>query len=208
MTFNANIPNATDLLSQSQVTLKANNIALNTSFGRNHVPFSTATNNGKHTFIEMPVSAGIPAPGPGLISGEGTLYTNTISSASELLYTPDASGNIYQITNTKVAKYAQFGTMTNYTGSIFGGWTFLPGGLILNYGFLASPTSNQTITFARPYDSSLQASDLYITLTTRRVSTTAGKEVSVESGSITATNFRIAVQSSDVNGVWWQVIGK
>ena len=98
MTFNPNIPRANDLLAVSQGDLLTNNGALNTTFSRNHIPLNIGTNNGKHTFIEMPIRASIPNPVPGLINGEGTLYTKTQATQSHLFYTPDNSGEEFQMT--------------------------------------------------------------------------------------------------------------
>ncbi len=143
MTFNPNIPLPTDLLSVSQGDLKANNIALDASFGINHVPFSTATNNGKHNFVEMPVRTLIPAP---LAVGEGTIYTKTVTSA-ELFYTNGISANEYRLTRVIPASFSQFGTSTalpSLNGN--GGWTFIAGGLLLQYGSF-NPNTGTTVQF-------------------------------------------------------------
>lgn len=209
MVFNPNIPRPTDLLSTSQGDLLANNAALDASFGRNHVPFSTVTNNGKHSFIEMPVSAGIPAPAPGLISGEGTIYTRSITdtlavTSSVLYYTPDNSTNQYRLTNTSTADAAKFGNSTAYSAGLIGGWTFLPGGMIMNYGFKANPVNNDIITFARPYPT---GASIFITLTAYR-SNSDDKTISVEKNSITTAQFQIILSTTSTpDGVYWQVIG-
>lgn len=62
MPFDPTIPQPTDLLSDSQTALLANNGFLNTSFGTDHYPFNDATtNNGKHQVIQMPVQTAIPS---------------------------------------------------------------------------------------------------------------------------------------------------
>jgi len=61
MPFNPNIPNATDLISNSQGALLANNGFLDSSFGTDHYQFSDATsNNGKHKILQMPGQSTIP----------------------------------------------------------------------------------------------------------------------------------------------------
>ena len=54
MSFNKNIPQPTDRLSQSQQDLLNNNLQLNTSFGVNHFPFDDLTaDNGKNNFVQL-----------------------------------------------------------------------------------------------------------------------------------------------------------
>lgn len=135
MTYNPNIPNPTDLLSNSQGQIKTNFQQLDTVFGKNHYEFSNSSGPaGKHKFVEMPITT-VPAT----LGGEGSLYTKT-SGQSQLYYTSDAGGLEYQMTRAIDANIATFGTATN-------GWTFLPGGLIMKYGtFLLVPSSFTTFT--------------------------------------------------------------
>src|SRR5574338_194723 len=145
MSFNPNIPQPTDDLSDSQGDLLQNNLALDASFSRNHLPFSDLTaSNGKHTFMEMVNRGSIPAPVPGLAAGSGTIYTKSVGTPSEsqIFYTPDASGAEFQLTKALSASIALFGTNTSYgTPPVpfvtqTGGYTFLPGGLLLQYGLI------------------------------------------------------------------------
>jgi len=139
MSFNPNIPQPTDLLSNSQVDLLANNVALNSIFSRNHTAFSIATDSGKHKFIEMVNQSGIPAPAPPLSSGTGTMWTQN-AGGSQLFYSNANSGNIYQLTRVNNTEYTNFGLDP-------AGWTFLPGGLVLAYGSKNSPGSSGTISY-------------------------------------------------------------
>ena len=129
--FNPNIPQPADKLSVSQGQLLSNNQGLNTVFGINHFTFSTAVNAGKHTFVEMPVLAVVPA---GLAANEVTLYTKTTAAASEIFMTRDASGVEIQMTGpgTPIASA--------------NGYSFLPGGLLIQWGSVNSPVNGTTIT--------------------------------------------------------------
>lgn len=151
MTYLPGIPLATDLLSVSQGNIKDNFTVANTVMGINHYPFDDGTaNQGKHKFVEMLVGT-LPA---GLVSGEGTIYVKAAISRRELFYTNDASGNEWQLTSISNSSFATFGTGTNYSGSNTGGWTFLPGGLLLQYGFtqITSILPPQvTITYPRSF---------------------------------------------------------
>ena len=173
MSFNPNIPRPTDLLSNSQADLLSNNTSINSTFSQNHIPLNVATNNGKHTFVELVANSGSPPTA----SGEGTLYTFTSGSVTDLWYVPDASGNDYQLTRTNASKFSLFGANNNYqaaggsNASVTGGWTFLPGGLILNYGSASSlnPGGSITVKYANPFTSST-----YSVVVTPRTSTSIG----------------------------------
>jgi hypothetical protein len=162
MPFNSAIPQPADLLSNSQGQLLANNGFLDTTFGRNHFPFTDGTaNNGHHTFIELVNQAAIPTPVPGLTVGEGTLYCKSVSSRAQLFYTNDNSGNEYQLTNVSNSAYALFAQFMAINTDNTGGWTFLAGGtlggMILNYGELAlhAGTNAPVVQFARAYSNSV-----------------------------------------------------
>jgi hypothetical protein len=142
MPYLVNIPQPTDNLSVSQGNMLGNFQQLQTSFSVNHVPLTTAINNGKHIFLQIPSLGNNPTLPPLLAIGDGTLYTNNISASdekTELFYTPDAGELAYQMTRTSTTSYPSFANNTNYEtasdGTQLGGWTFLPGGLLLNYGF-------------------------------------------------------------------------
>jgi hypothetical protein len=144
MPYNPNIPNASDFISDSQPQIKGNFAQLDTSFGVNHVKYSTIANNGKHTKVEM---ANFNVKPPGLAAFEGTIYTKSDGTQSQLFYTPDNTANEYQLTKIINSQFATFGKfVNNYTpqggGGAVGtaydaGWTFLPGqspGLVQLYG--------------------------------------------------------------------------
>ena len=63
MTFDPNIPQPGDLLSDSQGDLLVNMTALNTSFGQDHYTFSDTTiNNGRHREVTSPLDPVTPLP--------------------------------------------------------------------------------------------------------------------------------------------------
>lgn len=147
MTYIANIPLPGDLLSKSQQDINNNFTKANSSFGRNHYPFDDGTaNNGKHKFVDMPVQL-LPA----ISAGEGALYVKT-AGQSQLYYTPDAGGIEYQVTRVIDASFARFATDGAYPSNAtpagattVGGWTFLPGGLLLQYGTVTTPGNASTV---------------------------------------------------------------
>lgn len=161
--YNPNIPAASDFLSDSQLDIKNNFSWANTTMGVNHIDFATITNSGKHKFVEMPnYTPTVPDPvPPGLANFEGTLYTESDGSRSQLFYTNDATGKKYQLTTIQGITFAQplFGQFTNdynpgsgaVGGNYDGGWTFLPGGLLFQYGQASNVANLSQTKFPVPF---------------------------------------------------------
>ena len=147
-------------------------------------------------------SAAIPSP---LAADEGTLYTKLNSSVSSLWYTPDNSTNEYQLTRTISASYTLFGTNTTYVAGLQGGWTFLPGGLLLQYGFMASPVNNSVIQFPVPFTT--LTGPFSITLGAVRPDTT-DKMISIKNGSVSNTQYLLILSGSNLpSGIFWTAVG-
>lgn len=128
MAFNANIPQATDQISQSQGQLLQNFQALQTLIDVNHVDFASA-DQGKHMFVTMPNQGADPATG----ATEINLY-NKVSAylTTQQLYLNNPSTGVpYEFTSILSASP---------------GWTFLPSGALLKWG-TGSGTGPTTITF-------------------------------------------------------------
>lgn len=214
-TFQPSIPIGTNLLSVDYKNIQLNFQQLDTSFSRNHIAFSVTPNNGKHTFLEMPVSAGIPAPVPGLIALEGTIYTKT-ATESTLFYTPDASGNEYQLTRTITGSFSLFSTfINNYNGvgvDFTGGWTFLPGGLLMQYGLFDAGVGGLagTGTIKFPVTFTSPANIVQPVLICKAAGTTSTHTVSVISGTVTNSEFQWNLDAATTaqTGIYWTAIGK
>lgn len=187
MTYNPSKPAPNDLLSDSQLDIQTNFSVANTSFGKNHFPFDDATvNNGKHKFVQMPNSAALPA---GLAALEGTLYTKLNSTVSELYYSPDASTDEYQLTRTISASFATFATNP--------GWSFLPGGLLIQFGSVSASSAGTAITFPVTFTSAVYSLTIGIT-------NTSGARIS----SISNSGATFVNNGSGPTTVYWTVIGK
>lgn len=207
--YNLNIPNAPNNPSSDQPLMQINTNSINSIIDVDHFSFGQGNNDGRHRQAQL-VAGSLPV---GLVSGEGTLYTK-VSTGSQLFYSPDASGNEYQLTRTDSTKFTLFGQMTTYgtppaTFTQIGGWTFLAGGtsggLILNYGFFgktgATGTSG-TIQFPKPFTVAI----LSIQMTLYRNS--GDQSVTIDStapGSFSQFSFKTSSAGSD--GIYWLAIG-
>ena len=200
--YNPNVPTGLLELDEDYINLQNNFQQLNTTFQVNHVPLTDNTvNNGAHTYVEMRNEAGLPA---GLQNLEGTIYTRQANAVSEMFYTPDNSTDQYQLTRTLTTQTAKFSTNTNYSGALLGGWTFLPGGMLFQYGFLPNPLNDAIITF--PVSFTLTA--FSITLGPVR-SNSNDKFIGVKDGSVTNAQFQIILSGTQLpTGLYWQAVGK
>lgn len=141
--YNPSIPNATDLISNSQAPFKTNFTQLNTQFGVDHVPFNNSGSNGTgfHKQVTLPTPLG---GDPGGVVG-GVIYTKLVSAVSQLFFENSAS------------------TVTQLTGlprSVVnpGSYTF-PGGLIIKWGTytLAPGVPTTPVVFASAFPTNIFA---------------------------------------------------
>lgn len=218
--YTYNIPQPGDIPAQSQSQILGNFTTIDdgtNGFARNHVSYTNATisQRGKHTMVEMPVLPG--ATIGTALAGEATLYTKTSLGKSQIFGTYDATLSTYQLTYFEAGDAAKFavnvalGPTMPQSGT--GGWTFLPGGLIMQYGggvVLPANSTKVTVQFPIPFLSAVFA------LTTSYLTSETGKtaqSIFINPGDITTTQFK-ALQSSshspDAGGNFmsWMAIGK
>jgi len=199
--YNPAVPTGTLELDEDYINLQHNFQQLDTTYKVNHIALTdNTTNNGAHTFVELRNQAGLP---PGLKTLEGTIYTKIVMAVSELFYTPDNSTNEYQLTRTISAQIAKFGTFTNYQPNMTGGWTFLPGGLLFQYGSFTPTTAHDTIIFPVPFTTAVYNIQL-----TQVNSTNSTIRLAVSTGTITLLQFVTeATLSANFTSFYWTAIG-
>lgn len=146
--YQPNIPTGLVALDQDYLNIQGNFQQLDISFGVDHFPFSNKTsNNGYHTVVHMvPISTTItnppnnyPPAAPPVVPYTGELYTtqsNDGIASQEILWWQTGGGVLAQMTRN-------FAPVISGNGS-----TFLPGGLILQWGsFTAVATTATAKTF-------------------------------------------------------------
>lgn len=172
MTFQANIPLSTDLISVSQSDIKNNFQALLTSWNVNHVDFNAA-GAGKHKFVSLPNQAVDPATAV----TELALYSKAISGLSQLFMRQQSNGTVTQLT----------GDITNGNpGSIF-----LPGGVIIKWGSTGVINDNSTVVFSSDFPTSC-----YGVLLTIIDPNATSKTVNVKTGSVTGHQFLVRASAA------------
>lgn len=150
--FNQNFPNPPDNPSDDVGGMQVNSQSTFGIIAEDHFGFGV-NNGGLHQKARLVNQLGIPS---GTASGMGTIYTKTVATSSTtnestLFYNPDASLNEYQLSRTIAPKGASFGKNNIYSSVFTGGWTFLPGGMILQYGQTPVLTSGSQVPFIVQY---------------------------------------------------------
>ncbi len=202
--YTGNIPNPPNNPSTDVPDMQTNTNSIESWVTVDHYGFNTggSTNNfgGLHSQIRMPTLGNVSTP-PTLVNGAGNLYVNTVSARSELFYIPDNTGNVYQLTRTSNSSFASFAVANP-------GWTFLPGGMLFQYGLATSSGTslpNTTITFPRAYSTGLFSVNATIL-------TTADSRFFVEIYDSSTTQFRAVTRDSGgakTSGItfYWMAIG-
>lgn len=148
--YNTGIPAANNNPSNDQPDLQSNTNSTNAILNVDHFTFNN-NNGGMHQQVQIVSQNTIPPAinntPVGLKNGAGTLYTKPLGGPSDLFYTPDQSANEYQLTRIDNAQFALFGTFTTYAVNFKGGWTFLPGNLIMMYGRAQVAATGTIVTF-------------------------------------------------------------
>lgn len=180
------LPDVGQSLGQTRANIRENFNIIQDAFGRNHVSLNDGTpgNRGKHNFSEYIAQGSTPT----ITAGECATYGRNFGGVTQLTFTHDATGNVYQLTRAIPASTASFAQAT--------GWTFLPGGLLLQYGTGASTGATTAVVFPVTFTT------LYsITLSRRSTSSTYG----YSSPSTTGFDFVSDSPSVGVNFGWMAI---
>lgn len=204
LSYNLNIPFQSNKPSVDQPDMLTNTNSIGSWVGIDHYGFGSNT-GGQHQACTLIAQAALPGA---RTSGMGTLYTKQISSRSQLFYSPDTTTNEFQLTRCISTSFSLFSTnVNNYGGAgvaFTGGYTFLPGGMLLQYGFSATTTNNTIIKFPAQFTNTPYSIQL-----TGQVDDNTTIRLSVKTGSESNTQFQINTNSagSHFTGVYWIAIG-
>lgn len=143
-TFNGNIPQPTDQISQSQDQILQNFQAIQALVDINHVDFASA-DQGKHKWITMPSQGAIPPAGSGFAAGELGLYNavNALTTKNELYINKTNQVTVVQVPATASVLSSNSAPAQNSFG-----WTQLPSGIVLRWGNFSGFTGLNTVTLA------------------------------------------------------------
>lgn len=187
--YNGNIPQPSDRPSDSQADLLNNFGAIKVFLDRNHVAIvdpTTNTSEGKHKFLQMPEQGSAPTTD----ANEAGLYVKEQSSRSTLFFRQESNGTEVQMTNLDPLLASS-------------GYTFLPGGLILQWGAAVSTSSNPTnVTYPTPFSTVYQVTATF----SNSSASLASKTWNISS--MTNSGFSFWVQNPVIGlRVRWMAIG-
>ncbi len=198
-TFTDN-PQASHTLANDQPNIQNNFRYIQGALGKDHqIVFNDSdtgtTFEGRHISVSLKDNGASPA-----FPGDGT-DSFVWSHNGNLFYRTTTSGP-FQFTTT--ATGSNFGGAATVGNSVLSGWTFLPGGLIMNYGKVDSPSGSSTaVTFSQNFPTAI----LNVMLTPSR-NNSNDKVVAVSSGSPGVNGFTISYSSSDrPTSIYWVAIG-
>lgn len=135
--YTPEIPIIGDSLGGTRDRIRENFKLIKSVFGQNHWTFGQS-HQGNHKFVVMPEVTASGSGVPGTNPNEAALYVEVGAAPfaeANLFMRAENNGQNYQLTRVIASAYNRFALNTvNYDPNNDGGWTFLPGGLILQYG--------------------------------------------------------------------------
>lgn len=200
------MPNLGQSLGATRDQIRNNILDIKNSLAVNHVDLDNGADTGKHTmtnFIQISTAAQKPTTG----ATEVALYNDVAKTGQIWLCPPNTTqgDKKVQLTAGDVTD-TKFATNTAYATNRLGGWTFLPGNLLLQYGSINLSTSAVSTSYpiafsGAPY--SLQVTPYY----TGSAPSSKPEIIVALSGANPEASFTIAASNSNANGYFWQAIG-
>ncbi len=210
ITYNTNIPASGNNPSSDQPSLQTNTNNIPVLIAVDHYSFNDSL-GGLHKQVTL-VNESIPTTAVNQIA----VYSKTSGQSQEFI-TSDLGAKEYQMTRFIDANFALFGKNTNnYNGvgtKFTGGWTFLPGGMLFQYGNFndgvggISPSTG-TVIFPVAFTT---ASTITVTITPIcKVGGTGNNDTfSLQNTTVSTTQFQWNAQTSTSAyvGFTWLAIG-
>jgi|ERR1051326_5760363 hypothetical protein len=216
--YNVNIPDGPNNPSNDWSKMQVNTNNIDALINEDHYSFGVA-NGGLHKQVRF-VNETIPTVGASQVG----LYSKT-AGQSQVFGTSDTGANEYQITRFVDASFASFGgygafgTVTPSTAgagyTMNAGWTFLPGGLLYQYGEVISNRSPLAInpsTIVITFPVTFTTSNIVITLspTCKAGGTSLDDTLSLVNGTRASNGFTCNFIGSTLSyvGFSWVAVGK
>lgn len=203
MPYTDNIPQSGQTLGQTQAAVNTNFTIIRTVQQVNHEDFDNA-NEGKHKFLQMPEQVSAPTTA----ANEAGFYSKVGTNPAEtnLFFRAEGSGFEYQMTSAISASTGRFGSTSATSPN---GWTFLPGGLIYQWGVTSASSSSSVLVTLATSNIDFPTGILNVQLTPTRATSSPGSTFGfwVSTSDYTNTTFRIVNQSGHSYAFFWTAIG-
>ena len=145
MVYNPNIPQATDLISNSQVQILNNFSSIDSTllgFARNHYSLTDATNGGLHKLVVFPNS---PTP-PVLTGTESAIYPKTVSGDQQLFFA-NAAGEVQMTVDSDAFWKGGSGDGVVTANAVQNGFMNLPNGVQFRWGYASGLGDSSVVSF-------------------------------------------------------------
>lgn len=200
-TFNytTNIPDANNNPSADQPDMKINTNSIDSLLNVDHYSFEESGFDGTHRQVQLRNAAGgsgtIPAGLQG--NGWGTLYGSSTGGSSELYFVRGATATGIRLTGPGTPTPAA----TPATNQTSNGYTFLPGGLLFQFGLTDPTGASLTVAFPITFTTAV------LSLTLGPITNGATRFFTIEN-SVSTSGFTVASSTgSSPRGVYWMAIG-
>lgn len=206
MSYTSSIPKSGESLGSTRARINTNFQEIAAVEAINHIAFNL-TGKGKHKFLQMPETNSIsPGTPPATAINEAGFYAKVGTNPAEtnLFFRAENSGKEYQLTTADSARLSSFSTKAGVENS---GWTFLPGGMLMQYGLrtIGSKGNTTTITYPKPFVTGVYS--VTIGNVTSETSPSPNNQF-VKDGTVGLTTFQVVnSSSSSSNKVYWMAIG-
>lgn len=206
-TYQPNIPTGSVPFNQDYANVQGNFQVANTSFGTDHYAFSDATvNNGYHKVIHMIATSTVasnppnnfPIVPPALVTLSGELFvtqSNVGLAQDEILWWQSGGNKLAQMT-VNINPVA----LTN-------GYTFIPGGLILQWGVIAAPVSGNNPVLFVTSNIDFPNACFNVQLSLQRAAANVDGVV-IKTGTISQTGFTAIAPTAGSANIYWMAIGR
>lgn len=199
MTYTPDIPVIGDSLGGTRDRIRSNFQLIKSVFGQEHWTFGES-DQGIHKRVVMPEATTSGSGIPGTNANAAGLYVDPGTNPAEanLWIRGENNGKKYQITTLNEANSGRFGKDSSTNPN---GWTFLPGGLILQFGKRTGPGTSGTVLFTTSnFDFPTVCLNVFISINSPSGTIT----YSVDSLAKTGFDYKL---SAGPTAFYWQALG-
>ncbi len=153
MVYNPNIPQANDLISNSQSQILANFSAIDSSllgFARDHYSLTDATNGGAHKQVFFPAAA---SPVPTTTGTQCAIYSGLVSGSYELFF-KNANGSTQVTAGTDAFWKSGSGNGIVTESVAQNGFMNLPNGIQFRWGRATGLSDGSSVSFTPAFTTS------------------------------------------------------
>ena len=197
--YQPNIPTGSVPLNEDYKNLQDNFTQINTTYNTDHVPLTTASQNGYHTVIHLVKQSSDPAG----ITNTFSLYEKSTSdgfATKQQLFAISGTSPPYPLTRNFVPSVTSGGK----------GATFLPGGFVLEWGSVAGPfasSASGSENFSLAFPNNVFSVTLQLVGKTPATGSSDNSLFLLDNYTLSLFNWKYNGGSNDFTSFFWMAIG-